>query len=123
MSVFDVINNLSGSKEYIYTPELEVVPYVINTAMSQHYDCIMIANELNVRPQLPKRLVYDYYHFAIQPKKKRFAKWASTKANTDVVLVADYYKCSFQIAEQYLKILTSDQLKVIKEKMDTGGKR
>lgn len=125
MSVFDVINNLTASKEYIYTPELEpdIVPYMINTSMSQYYDCIMYANEANIRPELSKRMVYDYYHFAIQPKKKRYAKWGSPKKELDVVMIAEFYNCNFKHAAQYLSILTPEQVEIIRKKTDTGGRK
>lgn len=125
MSLFDVINNLSGSREYIYTPELEseIVPYMINNAMSQYYDCIMHANEINIRPDLSKKMVYDYYHHAIQPKKKRFAKWATPKKDETVMLVARYYECNLTVAEQYLAMMSPEQVETLRKKMDTGGRK
>ncbi len=125
MSVFDTVNNLVSSKEYIYSPDLEseIVPYVIATAISQHYDCIMHASEVNQRPWMSKRMVYDYFHFAIQPKKKRFAKWGTPQKDLDTLMVADYYECSIQDAQQYMRILSAEQLKEIRSLMSTGGRQ
>jgi hypothetical protein len=39
----------------------DYVPFVINKALSFHYDCIMIANEMNKLPNTDKILQYHYY--------------------------------------------------------------
>jgi hypothetical protein len=125
MKLFDAIELMSSGKQYMYDEEVEkaIVPYMVNTAFSQHYDTIMFANELNLRPDVTKKMCYDYYHFAIQPKKKRYAKWGSAKQDNDIIMVADYYKCSFPVAEQYRRMMNDDQMKALAEKMDTGGQR
>ena len=124
MSFFDVANNLCSSKEYIYTEELEVdiLPFLINRSMSQHLDCVMHANELNTRQNLTKKQMYDYYHFAIQPKKKRFSKWGKPEKDVNIDLIKTYFQCNINIAEQYAKLLTEKDIEKIKEKMNTGGR-
>lgn len=125
MTVFDVINNLTASKEYIYTKELEkdIVPFMINRAMANFYDCVFYANELNKCKNLTKKQVYDFYHFGIQPKKKRFAKWGSPKKDETVMLITEYYKCNVKVAEQYLKFMSDADIASIREKLDKGGSR
>lgn len=124
MSFFDVLNNLTASKEYIYTEELEpdILPFMMNRGMSNFMDCVMHSNEMNIRQNISKKQLYDYYHYAIQPKKKRFAKWAKPEKDETVSLLRKYYQCSVDVAEQYMKFLTEDDLKVIKQKMDKGGR-
>lgn len=125
MSVFDVITNLSSSNEYIYTKELEkdIVPFMINRAMSNYYDCIFYANEVNKCKNLTKKQVYDFYHYGIQPKKKRFAKWGNSKKDETVLMISEFYKCNIKVAEQYSKFMTPDDINSIREKLDKGGTR
>jgi len=125
MSFFDIVNELTASKEYAYSEEKDkdIDVYMINLAMSNFYDCIMHANVMNGFPDISKRMLYDYYHFAIQPKKKRFAPWPKQKQDADVKLISDFYACNLNLAEQYLKLLTPEQVEEIRTKMDTGGRR
>jgi hypothetical protein len=124
MSFFDVVNNLTGSKEYAFdqfeNKELDI--YMINSAMSNFYDCIMHANALNTGHITSKRMMYDYYHHAIQPKKKRFSKWAKVDKDADMLMVADYYKCNHRHAREYLNMMSEKDLEFIKAKMDKGGR-
>lgn len=124
MSFFDVLNNLTSSKEYTYTQELEadILPFLLNRGMSNFMDCCLHANEMNIRPNVSKKQLYDYYHFAIQPKRKRFAKWAKPEKDETVNLIKTFYKCNIDVAEQYMKILTADDLELIKQKLSKGGR-
>jgi exonuclease I len=82
----------------------------------------MYANEMNQYPKISKRMLYDYYHFGIQPKKKRFAKWAKPNKDADTMLVSEYFKCNIRVAEQYLALLSPGDLDSIKSKMFKGGR-
>jgi hypothetical protein len=123
---FEVIQELSSSREYNYTPEIETAyaPFLTNRGFSNFYDTIMIANEMNTMAvsKVPKKWQFDFYHFVISPKKKRFAAWAKSSPSADIITVSDYYKCSKQIAEQYLKVLTQEDIKELEAKMFKGGR-
>ncbi len=124
MSFFDICNNLTQSKDHIYSDELESEynSFMINRSMSQFYDVVMHANEMNVRNNLSKRQQYDYYHYAIQPKKKRFAKWHKPENDDRVKIVSEYFKCNVSLAEQYSSLLTDDDFEKIKDSMFKGGR-
>lgn len=124
MSFFDVLNNLTSSKEYIYTPELEadIQAFLINRGMSNFMDCCLHANEINIRQNLSKKQIYDYYHYAITPKKKRYAKWAKPEKDSRLEIIKEYFKCNVSVAEQYSRLIDDDQLKYIQERMNKGGR-
>lgn len=124
MNIFDITNNLCSSNEYIFDEEVEPVylPFMINRGMSQHGDCIMQAAAMNVRSNLSSRQQYDFYHTAIQPKKKRFAKWAKPEKDADVAIVSEYFKCNYNLAEQYLALITPEELKSMEASMYKGGR-
>lgn len=124
MSFFDIQNNLTSSQEYIFSDEIakDYLPFMINRGMSNFIDCIMHANEMNVRANLTPKQQYDYYHYAIHPKKKRFAKWHKPAKDENISVISEYYKCNVALAEQYAALLSDDQLATIKEKLSRGGK-
>jgi len=57
------------------------------------------------------------------PKKKRFSKWAQKESKPDSLrLVMEYFGYSTERAKESLKILSDEQLTMIKEKLYRGGK-
>jgi hypothetical protein len=124
-NVFDVANSLSSTKTSDWS-ECETLyePFMINRFFSNHYDTTLIANEMNsvAASKIPKKWAFDFYKFAIKSKKKRFSAWAKSTSSTDILTVSNYYKCSKQIAEQYLKVLTQADIEELKFKMYRGGR-
>jgi hypothetical protein len=55
-------------------------------------------------------------------KKKRFSKWHKKETGDDLTMVMKYYNYSREKAEVALSILSKDQLTMIKQKFEKGGK-
>jgi hypothetical protein len=56
-------------------------------------------------------------------KRKRFSKWNKPELVNDVEVIKEYYGYSNDKARQVLPLLTSDQVKILREKVSKGGKR
>jgi hypothetical protein len=56
-------------------------------------------------------------------KRKRFSKWNKPELVNDVEVIKEYYGYSNDKARQVLPLLTSDQVKTLREKVSKGGKR
>jgi len=95
-------------------------PWLTNTALSYFPDTILYANEMNMYHQLDKRPQYEYLINSIRPKK-RWSKWIKSASNEELELVCSYYGCNTIVGQEYLSLLTSDQLETIKQEQDTGG--
>jgi len=100
--------------------EKEYPPYVINHCLSGYIDCIMYANEMNINPNLDKKLQYDFF-INILRTKKRFSPWIRKDTIKDIEYVKRYYQYNNEKAQQSLKILTKEQIDFIKSKFETGG--
>ena len=126
MELKDWLNSINFNKENLIKEDPDIVkqypPYIINRCLSGHLDCVMFANEMNKYHFLPKKLQYDFL-INIVRKKKRFSPWLRQDKIKDLDYVKRYYGYSNEKAKQALKILTEEQLNVIKAKFDTGGKR
>ena len=96
-------------------------PYVINKCMSQHMDTIMFANEMNQHQGLDKKLQYDFFINIVRPRK-RFSPWGKKQKVKDLELVKQYYGYSTEKALQALRILSPEQLEIIRDKLNKGGK-
>ena len=97
-------------------------PYIINKCMSHHLDTVLYANEMNMNPEIDKRLQYDFYIHIVRPRK-RFSPWGKQDKVKDLDVVKQYYGYSNEKAKQALRILSPTQLDYIKSKLNKGGKR
>ena len=120
----DWLNSINQSKKNIMDedPESkkEYSPYVINRCLSGHIDCLMYANEMNMNHSLDKKLQYDFFINIIR-NKKRYSPWIRKDTIKDLEYVKRYYGYSNEKAKQALKILTNDQINIIKDRLETGG--
>ena len=123
---FEIIQQLSSSREYKYGPEEEgaYAPFLTNRGFSNFYDCIMFANEMNTMAvsKTPKKWQFDFYHHAIHPKKKRFSAWAKPKQDTRTKIISEAYKCSTAVADQYNQLLSDEDIAELEARMFKGGR-
>lgn len=122
---FDYLNAINYTKENLVhgsnndeLAEQGYNPFVVNRGLSFFPDTILYANEMNTKHQLDKSLQFDYLINSIRPKK-RFSKWHKKISNEDFEAVQMYYKCSDAKAETVLKVLTSEQLQCIKDRLQS----
>ena len=120
----DWLNSINLTKEDITREDPQLIkkyaPFIINKCMSAHLDCIMFANEMNLRPQLDSDMQYSFYLNSVR-KRKRFSPWLRKDEIKDLDSVKRYYGYSNEKAKQALRILTKEQLNFIKSKFETGG--
>jgi hypothetical protein len=102
-------------------PSNQYVPYIINRGFSQFNDTVLLANELNIRHQLPSKMQYDFLFTAIRPRK-RFSKWAKKmKDPSDLEVIQKTYNYSKEKAEQVYSLFSKDDLKTLRNRLDKGG--
>ena len=83
--------------------------------------CVLLANEMNSRYHLSKEDQYHFYLNSINPKKKRFSKWASSKKDKDIELISEYYNINLQKAQGIRSLLSEDELDGIRNMLNRGG--
>ena len=120
----DWLNSINFTKEYLIEEDPSVKkdysPYIINRCLSGNLDCIMFTNEMNKYSFLDKDMQYSFYLNTLR-KKKRFSPWLRKDKVTDLEIIKQYYGYSNEKASQALKILTPEQIKFIKQRLETGG--
>ena len=125
MNPFEYTNSINSTKKDIMVDDLAekgYSSYMVNKGLSYFNDTALIANEMNRLFHLDNKL---QYHFLINivRKRKRFSKWNKPELVNDVEVVKEYYGYSNDKARQVLPLLTSDQIKILREKVSKGGKR
>ena len=122
----DWLNSINFNKENLIQENPHNVkdypPYIINRCLSGHIDSIMYANEMNMHHHLDKDLQYSFYLNSLR-KRKRFSPWLRKDKVTDLECIKEYYGYSNEKASQALKILTTEQINYIKQRLDIGGNK
>ena len=120
----DWLNSINFTKENLVEEDPDVIkdyaPYIINRSLSGNLDCVLFVNEMNKYSFLDKDMQYNFYLNTLR-KKKRFSPWLRKDKVTDLEIIKQYYGYSNEKAENALKILTPEQIKFIKQRLDTGG--
>tara|TARA_X000000368_G_scaffold334658_1_gene272121 strand:- start:1026 stop:1400 length:375 start_codon:yes stop_codon:yes gene_type:complete len=116
------LNSINFNKENILDedPREKYPAFVVNKCLSGSLDSVLFANEMNKSHFLDPKLQYDFLLNSLR-KKKRFAPWLKKGKIEDIDAVKKYYGYSNEKAQQALRILTKDQIKYIKGKLNTGG--
>ena len=122
----DWLNSINLNKNNIIKEdpdsERKYAPFIINKCMSGHLDTVLLANEMNMNHSLPKSLQYNFFLNSVR-KKKRFSPWLRKDKIKDLDCVKRYYGYSNEKAIQALRILSSEQIVLIKSKLEIGGKK
>ena len=123
----DYLNAINFTKENLLdtedtTWEKKYPPYIINKCLSMHYDCIASANEMNGYHFLDKKIQFHFLINSIRKKKRFGGKWLSQTKLKNLEYVKEYYGYSNEKARQALNILTEQQIDVIKETLNKGGR-
>ncbi len=96
--------------------EKEYVPFLTNKALSYHTETLLYSNEMNRYAFLPNKLQYEYLLHSVRPGK-RFSKWAKKEDMDSILLIARYYQCNLQRAQEYMSVLKPGDLEELLEEM------
>jgi len=122
----DWLNSINFNKENLIKENPDIVkqypPFIVNKCLSGHIDCVLFANEMNKHHSLDKDMQYFFYLNSVR-KRKRFSPWLRKDKIKDLDCVKQYYGYSNEKASQALKILTPEQIKFIKQRLDIGGSK
>jgi hypothetical protein len=117
----EIIPSILQTKKDIPENEKYYVPFVVNRALSYHMDCILYANQMNMNHGLPGNLQYQYLLNTVRPMKRKFQPWQKQVVTKDLECVKEYFGYSNEKAKDALRILSDQQIALIKEKLEKGG--
>jgi hypothetical protein len=121
---FDYVNAILQNKKQMIVDDLtekDYIPFLVNRSLSYHSDCIMYANEMNRRHFLDKKCQFDFLINTIRSRKRPFAKWVKSEKSENIECVKLVYGLSDSKAREALRLLSDEQIQLLKEKTDTGG--
>jgi hypothetical protein len=126
MNPFDYVNSILQNKQQLITDEStekSYSPFLSNRSLSYHKDCIMYANEMNMRHNLDNKLQFDFLLNTIRSKKRPFAKWVKSEKGDDLECIKLVYGVSSSKAKEIARLLNQEQIQEIKKQTDIGGLR
>ena len=122
----DWLNSINFNKEDLIKENPDIVkqypPFIINKCLSGHLDTVLPANEMNRYHFLDKDMQYRFY-LNILRKRKRFSPWIRKDKDSDLDIVKSYYGYSNEKARQVMRILSTEQINYMKQRLDIGGKK
>lgn len=125
IGVFDFVNDLTSDKKYLFdeSTEKEFNVFMVNRSIGQQPDLIMYANEVNKMQGLSKQMAHDFYFYSVKAKK-RYGKWAkATDDNKEALdLLVRHYSVNRSVAAGYLKLLSVEDLDLLKLQYEVGGR-
>lgn len=119
----EIIPSILQTKKNVVENEKDYVPFVVNKALSFHYDCVLFSNEMNKVPNTDGILQYHYYLHSIRAYKRPFQKWQKLSKDDDLGAVKEYYNYSNEKAKEALTVLSHEELSYIKKSLYKGGSK
>jgi hypothetical protein len=121
-SPFDFIKAINTKKDLVKDDSENIkhyLPFIINRGFSYFPDTVLYANELNMYPEIPVESQYYYYMSAIR-KGNRFSKWHKLEKDSDLILIQKIYNVRPEIAKQYRKLISDDDMQMLHKLSETG---
>ena len=120
MNPFELIKSISNTKKDILENEKDYNAFMVNRGLSYFPDTVIYANEMNRFHHLDSRL---QYHFLINTirKRNRFSKWNKSIESDNISAIKQYYGYSNEKARDVLPLLSNENLKTIRGRIQHGG--
>lgn len=125
MSPFEFVKAINNKQDIIRDDldEKSYLPYMINHSFSYFPDTVLLANEMNANHHLDNKLQNDFFINTIRKNPKRFSKWNKVKHDGDFEAVKEYYGYSNEKTRSALSLLSTEEINIIKKKVDHGGRK
>jgi hypothetical protein len=120
LNPFELIKSISSTKKDILENEKDYNAFMVNRGLSYFPDTVIYANEMNKFHHLDSRL---QYHFLINTirKRNRFSKWNKSIESDNISAIKQYYGYSNEKARDVLPLLSNENLKTIRGRIQHGG--
>ena len=96
--------------------------FIVNKMLSAFSDTVMLVNEMNRNHFIDKDMQFQFLLNSIRTKK-RYSPFLRANKLKEIECVKEYYGYNMDKARTALKLLTKEQLKLIKQRLFKGGKK
>ena len=120
MNPFALISSISNTKLDILENEKDYNAFMVNRGLSYFPDTVIYANEMNKFHHLDSRLQFDFL-INIVRKRNRFSKWNKSIESENINAIKKYFGYSNEKARDVLPLLSNENLKTIRGRIQHGG--
>ena len=120
MNPFELIKSISNDKKDIIENEKDYNAFMVNRGLSYFPYTVIYANEMNKFHHLDGRLLYQFLINTIR-KRNRFSKWNKSIESENISAIKQYYGYSNEKARDVLPLLSNENLKTIRGRIQHGG--
>jgi len=120
LNPFELIKSISNDKKDILENEKDYNAFMVNRGLSYFPDTVIYANEMNKFHHLDGRLQYQFLINTIR-KRNRFSKWNKSIESENINAIKQYYGYSNEKARDVLPLLSNENLKTIRGRIQHGG--
>jgi|TARA_B100000768_G_scaffold181855_1_gene206910 hypothetical protein len=120
LNPFELIKSISNDKKDILENEKDYNAFMVNRGLSYFPDTVIYANEMNKFHHLDGRLQYQFLINTIR-KRNRFSKWNKSIESESINTIKEYYGYSNEKARDVLPLLSNENLKTIRGRIQHGG--
>ena len=120
MNPFELIKSISNDKKDIIENEKDYNAFMVNRGLSYFPYTVIYANEMNKFHHLDGRLQYQFLINTIR-KRNRFSKWNKSIESENISAIKQYYGYSNEKARDVLPLLSNENLKTIRGRIQHGG--
>ena len=103
------LNSINYTKENVFDPNDEYVPFLINRSMTYFTDTLLLSNNIAKYSNFSDNSAHYMYWICSASKRRRFSKWNKTQVSNIVPAIVSIYNVSKKKAIEYEKCLTDDQ--------------
>lgn len=124
-TLFDFLNDITYNKQGLFEDGLtkNYSVFMVNRGLGQHLDTILLANEVNKRPNMSEQMHHDFLFHSVDAKR-RYGKWAkSDETDKDLIEFLQHeYQIGKEVALEYIKVMGKDAVQRMKDELqETGG--
>jgi len=125
-------NSINNGKEKLEleNQEFKYEKWRTVSSLSNFVDTIFYANEMNMHHQITDQMHYDYLFYSVR-KAKRFNKKKTDQdkkleelqreEQDKISLIQEFYKYNAAKAKAALRVLSNNQIELIRRKLEKGG--
>lgn len=112
--MFKVFSGVLNNTKLTQESEAKINNYIFKRYISGNIDGLMFTSYINAY-EVPKQALYEYYRCILSPRKLKYIPYfKEKKKDEDIEFLMFHYKCNREIANEYLDLLTKEQLESLK---------
>ena len=119
----EILPSILQTKQYALLNDYDERTYpafMVNRALSYHKDTSLIANEMNLYPNLDNKMKYDFLINIVRAQRRQYSKWHKKAQDSDLEAIKEYYGYSDAKAIEAIKVLSTHQITAIKKQLYKG---